>query len=122
MLSKIGALVVATSMAVSGTVAVAAGANQGALAGGKPAGVKQAEGYMGQHQLLWLLGGGLVIGGIVLVATGNGHGTVGATCPLPGCTPPPPPTTTTETTETTETTATTETTETTETTATTTGP
>lgn len=113
MLGRIGAYVLAASLVVSGTVVAASGASQGALAGGKPAGVKQAEAFAGDHQLLWLIGGGLVIGGIVLVATGNGHGTVGPTCPLPGCTPPPTTTTTTTTPATTTTTTTTTTTSTT---------
>lgn len=101
MLGKIGALAVTASLVLTSTAFAAGSTNEGALSKGGAAGVKQAESFS-NHQLLWLVGGGLVIGGIVLVATGNGHGSVGPTCPLDGCTPPPtPPVTTTTTTTTT---------------------
>jgi hypothetical protein len=102
MLRRIGALVAAASIVVSATAYAAQNANEGALSQGTPAGVKQAESWTGNHQLLWLLGGGIVVGGIVLVATGNGHNAVSPTCPLAGCTPPPVTTTTTTTTTTTK--------------------
>jgi hypothetical protein len=86
MLSNFGACVVALSLLFAGTASAAENANRGALAQGTPAGVKQAQSWQGHHQLLWLIGGGIVVGGIVLVATGNGHGAIGTTCPLPGCT------------------------------------
>lgn len=98
MLRRIGAWAIAASVIVSTTAYAAQNANQGALSQGTPAGVKQAESWTGNHQLLWVLGGGIVVGGIILVATGNGHGSVGPNCPLPGCTPPPTTTTTTTTT------------------------
>lgn len=98
MLRRIGAWAIAASVIVSTTAFAAQNANQGALSQGTPAGVKQAESWTGNHQLLWVLGGGIVVGGIILVATGNGHGSVGPSCPLPGCTPPPTTTTTTTTT------------------------
>ena len=98
MVRKFGAWAIAASILVSNFAYAAQNANQGALSQGTPSGVKQAESWTGNHQLLWLLGGGIVVGGIILVATGNGHGTVGSPCPLPGCTPPPTPTTTTTTT------------------------
>ncbi len=94
MFARLGAWIVSASLAISAvalaadnaSVAVPANTpNQGALASGQPAGVKQAQSWSGGHQLLWLLGGGVVVGGVVLVATGNGHGHV--TCALPGCTP-----------------------------------
>lgn len=97
---KLAAWVIATSLAVSGMAMAAESANVGALASGQPAGVKQAQSFGGSHQLLWVVGGGLVVGGIVLVATGNGHGTVGSTCPLAGCTSPSTTTTTPATTTT----------------------
>jgi hypothetical protein len=97
---KTWAWLIAASVLVSGVGYAAQSANQGALSQGKPAGVKQAESWTDNHQLLWILGGGIVVGGIVLVATGNGHGAVGPSCPLEGCTPPPVTTTTTTTTTT----------------------
>lgn len=110
MLGRIGALALAASLFISTTAVAAAGANQGALAQGTPAGVKNAESFVSHNQLLWLVGGGLVIGGIVLVATGTGHGTVGTTCVLPGCTSTTTTTTPTTTTSSTTTTTTTTTT------------
>jgi hypothetical protein len=84
-------------MMVVATAAQAEGsANQSALPGGKPAGVKEAISF-NDHKLLWIVGGGVVIGGIVLVATGNGHGAVNPTCSLPGCIVTPPTTTATTT-------------------------
>ena len=75
MLRKWGAAVAAASLLVSTTGAFAASAdtNAGALAPGKAAGVKQAQ-MMDDDTALWLLGGAVVIGGIVLVATGTGNG------------------------------------------------
>jgi hypothetical protein len=95
MLGKLLAMVSATSLLVATAAYAADNSNQGALTPGSSAGVKQAQSWQGQHHLLWLLGGGVVIGGVVLIAAGNGHGSVAPTCPLPGCTPPPPPVTTT---------------------------
>ena len=106
MRGKILAWAASAAMVVSGTAFAASDANQGALAGGHAASVKQAEAFQ-NHQLLWLLGGGLVVGGIILVATGNGHGAVGSSCPLPSCTPPTSTSTTTTTPTTTTTTTTT---------------
>jgi hypothetical protein len=94
MLKRIGALVGAAALVVSTTAYAAENANQGALSQGTPAGVKQAESWAGSNQMLWLLGGGIVVGGIILVATGNGHNAVGP-CPLAGCTAPTTTTTTT---------------------------
>jgi hypothetical protein len=102
MSSRTMASIAASVLLASSTGTLAANTNQGALAQGAPAGVKQAESFVGHNQLLWLVGGGVVIGGIVLVATGNGHGSVGTTCPLPGCTT----TTTTNTSTSTPTTST----------------
>jgi hypothetical protein len=75
MLRNWGAIAVSAAMLVSTTTAFAAGAdtNAGALAPGKAAGVKQAQ-MMDDTTALWLLGGAVVIGGIVLVATGTGNG------------------------------------------------
>lgn len=56
------------------------------LSSGKAAGPKEALSFAGHTQLLWVVGGGLVVGGVVLVATGNGHGTVSSSCPVTGCT------------------------------------
>ena len=59
------AAMAATSLLVSS--AFAATSAVGPLAPGKPAGVKKAQAE--DTTLLWVLGAGLVIGGIVLVAT-----------------------------------------------------
>jgi hypothetical protein len=45
----------------------------GTLAPGKPAGVQKAQGT--DNTIWWVLGAGVVIGGIVLVATGNNSST-----------------------------------------------
>lgn len=80
MLRNWGAVAVAASMLFSTTAAVAADtdAHQGALAPGKAAGVKQAQ-MLDDNTALWLLGGAVVIGGIVLVATGTGNGSTATT-------------------------------------------
>ena len=75
MLKKIGALVMAGAMLVSSSASAASATNQGELAPGKPAAVKQAQEFHGRTALLWVMGAGIVVGGIVLVATSNGHGT-----------------------------------------------
>lgn len=79
MMRKIGAALLAVSM-MSSTVAVAATpakATQGALAPGKAAGVKQAQ--LTGNALFWLIGLGVLAGGIILVTTGNSDGTVTST-------------------------------------------
>jgi hypothetical protein len=74
-------------MFVSSTAFAATDGNRAALSQGRPASVKQAESYDSRNLPCWILGAGIVIGGIVLIATGNSHGTVGNTtvCPLGGC-------------------------------------
>lgn len=116
MLGKFGAVALATSLVIGAAASAAEGANKGALPGAGAAGVQNAISWQGHNHLLWLVGGGVVIGGIVLIATGNGHGGI-SNCTLPGCTPP----TTTTTTSPTTTTATSTSTSTTTTTTTTTG-
>ena len=115
MFRQFGAVALAATMFVSSTAYAATEANQAALAQGKPASVKQAESYDNRNLPCWILGAGVVIGGITLIASGNGHGLIGAqtNCPLTGCPPRPPPpaccttspTTTTPTTTTTTTTS-----------------
>ena len=85
-----GALVLSTAAMAAGT--------QGALAPGKAASVKEAQWMLVNGQWVWLVGAGLVIGGVAATLSGSGNGTVGATntCPLTGC-PTPTPTTTTST-------------------------
>ncbi|HEY0281168.1 MAG TPA: hypothetical protein VGC27_00925, partial [Rhizomicrobium sp.] len=85
MFKRFGAAALAASLLVSSTAFAAANANQGALAQGKPATVKQAESYQGQKYVWWVLGAGVVIGGVALVASGDGHGLVGTPCPFGGC-------------------------------------
>jgi hypothetical protein len=46
----------------------------GALAPGKPAGIQKAQGS--DNTIWWILGAGLVVGGIVLIATNNGSSSV----------------------------------------------
>jgi hypothetical protein len=65
----IGAALLATTMIVSS--AFAATDTVGPLTPGKPAGVQKAQ--MEDSTLLWIVGAGLVIGGIVLVASGSGN-------------------------------------------------
>lgn len=71
---------------VSSTAAIAAD-NQGALAPGKAASVKKAQLFQGGTGL-YVLGAGVLIGGLALTLSGNGKGSVGATttCPVSGCT------------------------------------
>ena len=99
MLKKLGALTLAASMFVSSTAFAATSANQGALSQGMPATVKQAQSHDDRNLPCWLLGAAVVIGGIVLLASGNGNN-VGpiTTCPLTGCVHPHTNTTTTTTT------------------------
>ena len=53
------------------TSAWAQGSGAGPLAPGKPAGVQKAQG--GDNTILYIMGAGVVIAGIVLVASGSGH-------------------------------------------------
>ncbi len=103
MLGKFGAWAVAASLVVSATALAAGNADRGALPEGKAAGIKQAE-SLGGITTVELLGAAGVLGGALLLATGNNHGSVANTCPLAGCTSPPPPVTTTTTPATTTTT------------------
>jgi hypothetical protein len=100
MIRQFGAVVLAATMFVSSTAFAATDANRAALAQGMPASVKQAQSYESQNWPCWILGAGIVIGGIALIASGNSHGTIGNTtaCPMGGC--PLPVTTTTTTTTT----------------------
>jgi len=109
MYRRFGAVALAATMFVSSTSFAATYTNQGALSQGRAASVNQAQSYDSRNLPCWILGAGIVIGGIVLIATGNGHGTIGntTTCPLGGCPPTPPPPTNTTTTPTTTTTTTT---------------
>jgi hypothetical protein len=68
----IGAAILASSLVISS--AFAATDSAAPLAPGKPAGVKQAQAT--NNTLLLVLGLGVVAGGIVLVAAGNGNGSV----------------------------------------------
>ena len=63
----IGAALLATTMIVSSAFAAD---SVGPLTPGKPAGVQKAQ--AGDTTLLWLIGAGLVVGGIALVASNNG--------------------------------------------------
>lgn len=65
---NLGAAILATALFVSSATAAT---NTTSLAPGKPAGVQQAQ--MHGHTLLWIVGLGIVIGGVALVASGNGN-------------------------------------------------
>jgi hypothetical protein len=76
----IGSALVATTLFVTSAFAAtdslapqaapaAVQSSAGALAPGKPAGIQKAQGA--DNTIWWVLGAGIVIGGIVLVATGN---------------------------------------------------
>ena len=67
----IGSAILATTMIVSS--AFAATDSVGPLPAGKPAGVSKAQ--QGDNTLLWVIGAGLVIGGIALVASSGGDKT-----------------------------------------------
>ena len=90
---------------VLSTAAMAAG-NQGALAPGKAANVKQAQWTLVNGHWVWLVGGAFIVAGAALAASGGSNGSLSATttCPVSGCTPPTPtPTTTTKSSSTTTT-------------------
>ena len=81
MYKQFGAVVLAASLFVSSAALAAEGANQGALAPGKPATVKQASWILLNGHWVWLVGGAFVVGGVALAASGGGggHGTVSTT-------------------------------------------
>jgi len=74
----IGSAIMAATMIVTSAFAAT---DSGPLAAGKPAGVKNAQAE--DTTLWWILGAGLVVGGIALVASGsssnNNAGTSGST-------------------------------------------
>jgi hypothetical protein len=63
--------ILAATMIVSS--AFAATDSAGPLAAGKPAGVKNAQERNVDNTLWWVLGAGVIIGGIALVASGSGN-------------------------------------------------
>ena len=76
----IGSALVATTLFVTSAFAAtdsvapqsapaAVKSSAGALAPGKPAGIQKAQGS--DNTIWWVLGAGVVIGGIILVATNN---------------------------------------------------
>ena len=81
MLRNWGAIALATSLFFSSVAgaSAASGANEGALAPGKAAGVHEAQ--MHGHALLWLFGIAVLAGGLAFVISGNnnGHATTGTT-------------------------------------------
>lgn len=72
MLRKWGSVVLAASLLASSSVALADNSEQGALPAGKAAGVHQAQEFWSNRKLLWIVGAGVVLGGVVLAASGNG--------------------------------------------------
>jgi hypothetical protein len=93
MLGRIGALTVAVAVTVSGAAFAAQIVSQGALLHGTATGTKQGQDWRGSNHLLWIVGGGIIVSGVVLVATGS-ESEIG-NCTSPGCTPPPVKTATT---------------------------
>jgi hypothetical protein len=77
---KLGSAVVAASLLVSSmTVALGGTEDQGALAPGNAANVQQAQG-MGSDTTMWLVTAAVVAGGICLVlCSGNSNGTTNHT-------------------------------------------
>jgi hypothetical protein len=69
----LSALVVATAMLLS-SAAVAGYVEQGALPPGKAATLKQAQSYSGKHKFVWLMGASVIVGGVVMAASGDSHG------------------------------------------------
>ena len=67
----ITAIAISTAIALTPVVASAAD-QQGALAPGSAAGLKQAQMWDGNHWGYWLLGAA-VVAGVVIVASDNGH-------------------------------------------------
>lgn len=67
---RLVAAVLAASFCV---LPVQAGENAGPLEPGKPAGVQKAQ--AGDRTILYIIGAGMVVGGIALVAGSSGHST-----------------------------------------------
>lgn len=92
-MKKTGISILLGAAMVMSSAAYAAG--EAPLAPGSAAGVHEAQSSFSANSAYWLLGAGLIVGGIALVASGsgNGHGVVstctptstGASCPV---TPP----------------------------------
>jgi hypothetical protein len=82
MIRKLSAILFATAFLAGGCgVAVAAPAQKAvnttqvsALAPGGAAGVKEAQGWASSNTVLWVAGGAVVVGGVALIASGNGNG------------------------------------------------
>ena len=68
-MKSFGSVLLAVTLAASS--ALAATDTVGPLAPGKPAGVKKAQ-DVDTATLLWIVGGGLVVGGIALAASSGG--------------------------------------------------
>jgi len=79
MLRNWGAIALASSLFFSSVVgaSAASGADEGALAPGKAAGVHEAQ--MHGHALLWLFGIAVVAGGLAFVISGNNNGHASST-------------------------------------------
>ena len=66
------AIALSTAMALAPIAASAADSQQGALAPGASAGVKQAQMWDGHHWAYWLLGAA-VVAGVIIVASNSGN-------------------------------------------------
>jgi hypothetical protein len=64
---------VASLIGSTSTAAIAADAQQGALAPGNAAGVQSAQSFAGPNAFLWLLGLAVVAGIIVAASSNGGH-------------------------------------------------
>ena len=93
--------VVALVVLVGAPTAAVAGSNQGALAPGKAASVKEAQSIT-PTTMAYVVGAGVLVGGIALAVSGNSSGSASATsaCSPGGCTSATTTTTTTTTTST----------------------
>jgi hypothetical protein len=80
----IGSALLAATLIVSS--AFAATDSVGPLAPGKPAGVKKAQ-DVDTATLLWVVGGGLVVGGIALAASSGGNDNTPVTPSTSGTSP-----------------------------------
>jgi hypothetical protein len=69
MFGKVGAMVIVFVVTITGTALATNYINEDTLARRSFEEPKQAESWRGDNQLLWLVGGGIIVDGVILVAT-----------------------------------------------------